>query len=217
MEPRLKHLRLPRPFQQIALEHNPTYQAKGILIDGYESTRLAMNILFPIAFIASCLLHAAKKIPARIQGVSSEIRQWLSRSFTKKLFEPSKLSGLEAFSVAQRLRQFPKQVEKYADRQNAQRVKEWIDEKKRGWINTIKDPNMPKTSTFLDQAHRRIDRKLFMMQAFHHPLSNKQPFLNALATLYNFIPYQRRAKNAKLNAIQVHGGTMPNQKLFAVF
>jgi len=31
------------------------------------------------------------------------------------------------------------------------------------------DPQMPATSTLLDQAHNAIDRKLFMIKGFHHP------------------------------------------------
>ena len=38
--------------------------------------------------------------------------------------------------------------------------------------------------------------------------------INALAILYNVIPYQKRAKNAQRNGIQVQGGQMPHQDWF---
>ena len=55
---------------------------------------------------------------------------------------------------------------------------------------------MPVTSTLLDQAHNAIDRKLFMMKAFHHPRGSQRAFLTGLAHLYNLVPYQRRAQHA---------------------
>ena len=47
----------------------------------------------------------------------------------------------------------------------------------------LADPQMPVTSTLLDQAHNAIDWKLFMMKAFHHPGGNQQVFLTGLAHL----------------------------------
>jgi hypothetical protein len=201
-------------FQQIALKEDPTYHPEGILTDGYESTRLSLKELFPLVFIGYCLLHAAKKLPSKIKGVSFEIRKSLSRKFSIDLFTPAKLSGMEVFSVAQRLRHFTKRVQKEAGEANALSIKEWIAQKKQGWFETLRHPNIPNTSTLLDQAHNQIDRKLFMMKHFHHKEGNKEPFINALAILYNFIPYQRRAKNAHLNGVQVQGGTMPHQDWF---
>jgi hypothetical protein len=67
---------------------------------------------------------------------------------------------------------------------------------------------MPVTSTLLDQAHNAIDRKLFMMKAFHHPKGNQQAFLRGLAHLYNLVPYQRRAQYAGQCGVEVEGGTV---------
>ncbi len=61
----------------------------------------------------------------------------------------------------------------------------------------------------LDQAHNTIDRKLFMMKYFHHPNGSQSEFVNGLAILYNFIPYQRRAKNAGKCGVEVEGGKLP--------
>jgi hypothetical protein len=41
---------------------------------------------------------------------------------------------------------------------------------------------MPVTSTLLDQARNAIERKLFMMKAFHHPGGGQQVFLRGLRT-----------------------------------
>ena len=40
---------------------------------------------------------------------------------------------------------------------------------KAGWYAVLADPQMPVTSTLLDQAHNAIERKLFAMKGFHHP------------------------------------------------
>ena len=72
----------------------------------------------------------------------------------------------------------------------------WEHKKKAGWYAVLEDPAMPVTSTLLDQAHHVIDRKLFMMKAFHHPKDNQQACLGGLAHLYNLVPYQRRAQHA---------------------
>jgi hypothetical protein len=68
---------------------------------------------------------------------------------------------------------------------------------------------MPVTSTLLDQAHNAIDRKLFMMKAFHHPGGSQQAFLTGLAHLYNLVPYQRRAQHAGQCGVEVEGGRVP--------
>jgi hypothetical protein len=60
----------------------------------------------------------------------------------------------------------------------------------------LADPQMPETSTLLDQAHNAIERKLFAMKGFHHPGGNQQAFVTGLAHLYNLVPDQRRAQHA---------------------
>ena len=76
------------------------------------------------------------------------------------------------------------------------RVQRWFRDKKAGWYAVLADPQMPATSTLLDQAHNAVERKLFAMKEFHHPGGSQQAFLTGLAHIYNLIPYQRRAKHA---------------------
>jgi len=73
----------------------------------------------------------------------------------------------------------------------------------------LADPQMPASSTLLDQAHNAIDRKLFAMKGFHHPGGSQGAFLTGLAHLYNLIPYQRRALNAGRWGVEVEGGRLP--------
>jgi hypothetical protein len=78
----------------------------------------------------------------------------------------------------------------------------------------LADPQMPVSSTLLDQAHNAIDRKLFMMKGFHHPKGGQQAFLTGLAHLYNLVPYQRRAQHAGQCGVEVEGGTVPTRDWF---
>jgi hypothetical protein len=73
------------------------------------------------------------------------------------------------------------------------------------------DPQMPVTSTLLDQAPNAIDRQLFMMQGFPHPHGSQPACLRGLAPLDHLVPYQRRAKHAGQCGVAVEGGKVPPQ------
>ena len=73
---------------------------------------------------------------------------------------------------------------------------------------------MSATSTRVDHAHNTFDRKLFMMKGFHHPNGSQANYINGMAILYNFIPYQRRAKNAGKCGVEVEGGILPAKNWF---
>jgi hypothetical protein len=45
-------------------------------------------------------------------------------------------------------------------------VRRWFQEKKAGWYTVLADPQMPVTSTLLDQAHNALEQKLFAMKGF---------------------------------------------------
>jgi hypothetical protein len=54
---------------------------------------------------------------------------------------------------------------------NGERVRHWFQEKKADWYAVLADPQMPVTSTLLDQAHNAIERKLFAMKGCVLPTS----------------------------------------------
>jgi hypothetical protein len=62
-------------FQRAALEHEPSYQVRGALTDGFDSTVSSMRTLFPGARLGSCLRHALNKLPDKLIGVSTPVRQ----------------------------------------------------------------------------------------------------------------------------------------------
>ncbi len=201
-------------FQQDALEMNPSYGAKGILTDGFESTIKSMRALFPGAAIGNCLLHAARRILSKLKFVSRTTRQTLSYELYRIFQQCQEAEENNLRFLGQKLRRFCQKVTKTTGITNGETIRAWIGKKKAGWYTLFRDSQMPTTSTLLDQAHNAMDRKLFMMKGFHHEEGSQNMFLNTLAILYNLIPYQRRAKNAGQCGIEVQGGKLPTDDWF---
>jgi hypothetical protein len=154
------------------------------------------------------------KLPKKLAAIASPVRQALRSQFHILRYRARQRKSLRVFALGQRLRRFADHVSHTAGVANGARVQRWIQEKKAGWYAVFEDPAMPVTSTLLDQAHHAIDRKLFMMKAFHHPTGNQQAFLRGLAHLYNLVPYQRRAQHAGQCGVEVEGGTVPTREWF---
>ena len=196
-------------FQRAAVQQEPSYRVKGVLTDGFDSTTRSMRTLFPGARLGTCLRHALIKLPGKLVAIASPVRKALRSQFHTLLYRARQRKGLRVFALGQRLRHFVDHVTTTAGTTNGERVRRWFREKKAGWYAVFADPQMPLTSTLLDQAHNALDRKLFMMKAFHHPHGSQRAFLTGLAHLYNLIPYQRRALNAGQCGVEVEGGRVP--------
>src|SRR6266700_3479252 len=198
-------------FQRAAFQHEPSYRVRGILTDGFDSTTSSMRTLFPGARLGNCLRHAINKLPTKLTAITSPVRQALRTQFRTLLHRARQRKGLRVFGLGQRLRHFADHVATTAGTANGERVRRWFRDKKAGWYAVLEDPQMPATSTLLDQAHNAIERKLFAMKGFHHPQGSQQAFLTGLAHLSNLIPYQRRAQHAGQCGVEVEGGTVPTR------
>jgi hypothetical protein len=196
-------------FQRAALHQEPTYRVRGILTDGFDSTTKSMRTLFPEAHLGYCLRHAINKLPGKLTAIASPVRKALRSQFHTLLSRARQRKSLRVFALGQRLRHFADHVTQKAGVANGERVRRWFQEKKTGWYAVLADPQMPVTSTLLDQAHNAVERKLFAMKGFHHPGGSQQAFLTGLAHLYNLIPYQRRALHAGKCGVEVEGGRVP--------
>jgi hypothetical protein len=201
-------------FQRAAVDQEPPYRVRGILIDGFDSTTKSMRTLFPGARLGFCLRHALIKLPKKLMAIASPIRQTLRTQFHTLLYRARRRKSLRVFALGQRLRHFADHVAQKAGVANGERVRRWFQDKKAGWYAVLEDPQMPATSTLLDQAHNTIERKLFAMKGFHHPTGSQQAFLTGLAHLYNLVPYQRRAKHAGQCGVEVEGGRVPTRDWF---
>jgi hypothetical protein len=201
-------------FQRAAVQREPAYRVRGILTDGFDSTTKSMRTLFPGARLGNCLRHALNKLPKKLTAIPSPMRKALRSQFHTLLYRVRQRKGLRVFAFGQRLRRFADHVTTIAGAANGKRVRQWFQDKKAGWYAVLEDPQMPVTSTLLDQAHNAIERKLFMMKGFHRPQGSQQAFLTGLAHLYNLVPYQRRAQHAGQCGVEVEGGTVPTRDWF---
>jgi hypothetical protein len=198
-------------FQRAVVDQEPTYRVRGILTDGFDSTTKSMRTLFPSARLGNCLRHAINKLPKKLVAIASPLRKALRSRFHTVLHRARQRKGLRVFALGQRLRHFADHVATTAGTANGERVRRWFQDKKAGWYAVLADPQMPVTSTMLDQAHNAIERKLFAMKGFHHPDGSQQAFLTGLAHLYNLMPYQRRAQHAGQCGVEVEGGRVPTR------
>jgi hypothetical protein len=196
-------------FQRAASQQEPSYRVKGVLTDGFDSTTKSMRTLYPGARLGNCLRHAINKLPSKLVAIASPVRKALRSQFHTLLYRARQRKGLRVFALGQRLRHFADHVATTAGMANGKRVRRWFQAKKAGWYAVLEDPQMPATSTLLDQAHNAIERKLFAMKGFHHPRGSQQAFLRGLAHLYNLVPYQRRAQHAGQCGVEVEGGRVP--------
>jgi hypothetical protein len=201
-------------FERAASQQDPSYRVRGILTDGFDSTTKSMRALFPGARLGNCLRHAITKLPGKLTAITSPVRQALRSQFHTLLYRARQRKSLRVFTLGQRLRHFADHVTQKAGVANGECIRRWFQDKKAGWYAVLEDPQMPAMSTLLDQAHNAIDRKLFMMKAFHHPHGSQQAFLAGLAHLYNLIPYQCRAKHASRCGVEVEGGKVPTRDWF---
>ena len=91
-------------FQRAALEHEPSYQVRGALTDGFDSTVNSMRTLFPKARLGFCLRHALNKLPDKLVGVSASVRQGLRSKFHTLLHWCRQRKSLRVVALGQRLR-----------------------------------------------------------------------------------------------------------------
>jgi hypothetical protein len=201
-------------FQRAAVAQEPTYRVRGILTDGFDSTTKSMRTLFPGARRGFCLRHALLKLPKKLAASAAPVRQSLRAKFHTLLHRVRQRKSLRVVALGQRLRHYTDYVAITAETANGVRVRRWVQDKKADWYAVLEDPQMPATSTLLDQAHNAIERKLFAMKGFHHPSGSQLAFLTGLAHLYNLVPYQRRARHAGQCGVEVEGGRVPTRDWF---
>jgi hypothetical protein len=140
-----------------------------MLTDGFDSTTRSMRTLFPGARLCNCLRHVLNKFPKTLAAMASPARQARRSQFHLLLYRARQRKSLRVCALSQRLRHFVDHVTTTAGVANGERIRRWFQDKKAGWYAVLTDPQMPVTSTLLDQAPNPIERTLFAMQGFHHP------------------------------------------------
>src|SRR5512134_20780 len=196
-------------FQQAALDHKPSYQVKGALTDGFDSTVSSMRILFPGTRLGFGLRHALNKLPDKLVGVPASVCRGLRSKFHALLHRCRQRTSLRVVALGHHLRHCAHRIDTTVGEAHGERIHHGFETKKASWYAVLEDPQMPAMSTVLDQAHNAMDRKLFAMKGFHHPDGSQAAFLTGLAHLYNLIPYQCRALHAGKCGVEVEGGRVP--------
>ncbi len=146
-------------FKRAARTIDPSYQALGILTDGFLSTRKSLSQLFPFAKLANCMLHATFKLPAQIKGVTKAVRQTLSSQFRGIFFVNSARKTPNNRSLSQRLIRFTEQVTHLAGQENGMRVRRWIERKKAGWHILFELSQGGRRRAHVDRCLRQSDRR----------------------------------------------------------
>jgi hypothetical protein len=146
-------------FQRAAVQDEASYRVRGVLTDGFDSTTKSMRPLFPGARLGICLRHALLKLPKKLVAIASPVRKTLRTQFHTLLYRARQRKSLRVFALGQRLHHFVDYVTTMAGAANGERVRRSFQHKKAGWYTVLADPQIPATSTRLDQAHNAIERK----------------------------------------------------------
>src|SRR6266480_7212856 len=120
-------------FQRAALTHEPSYQVRGALTDGFDSTVSSMRALFPGARLGLCLRHALNKLPDKLMGVSASVRQGLRSKFHALLHRCRQRTSLRVVALGQRLRRFADDIATTVGPDHSECVRRWFQAKKAGW------------------------------------------------------------------------------------
>jgi hypothetical protein len=91
-----------REFQQAALQQEPSYRVRGVLVDGFDSTTSSMRALFPGARLGNCLRHAINKLPKKLVAIASPVRKALRSQFHTLLHRARQRKGVRVFALGQR-------------------------------------------------------------------------------------------------------------------
>ncbi|MBO0719797.1 MAG: hypothetical protein J2P41_03190 [Blastocatellia bacterium] len=196
-------------FKKEARELSKTYAPETVCTDGYKSTRLAWQQLFPQVALILCFLHGVLKVMERCTG---QLRQQVldrvwncyeaqsHRQFSQRLrrlgeWGSQKLSGHLQEMVLKLQKQRPRYATAYAHK------------------------GAHRTTNAVDRLMNHQDRMLYARDYLHGEQETARLALRAMAILWNFHPYtvrlrqadpQRQSPFADLNGFQYHENWLHN-------
>src|SRR5262245_39840307 len=89
-------------LQRAVSQQEPSYQVRGILTDGCDSTTKRMRMLFPGVRLGNYVRHALTKCPKKLVAIALPMRQALR----SRLYWRRQRRGLRVFVRDQKLRRF---------------------------------------------------------------------------------------------------------------
>ena len=93
-------------LQRLANQEDPSYQGKGALTDGFDSTTSSRRTLFPGARLGTCLRHALNKLPDKLISLATPVRQGVRAKFHTLFHRCRQRTSLRGVALGQRLRRF---------------------------------------------------------------------------------------------------------------
>ena len=188
-----------------------SYAPATITIDGFKPTRNALCHIFKksSAYLL-CWLHACWGIAKILEPFSKEEANRLSFWLLHTLQECHQKPSLQRISLRSHFTALLRHYKTILPGEIFENLKSWIA-RKRPYFYASMDFSLAHCFSYsIDHLCNHLDRKLFMMKHFHHPLARKDLFLKGFALLHNFIPYQRFARNAHTCPAQVEGAKLPH-------
>ena len=119
-------------YRRAALLQEPTYQVRGALTDGFDSTTSSIRALFPGARLGNCLRHALNKLPDKLIGLAAPVRQGLRAKFHTVLHRCRQRTSLRVVALGQRLRRFADHISNTVGEDHGKRVRNWFRDRKSG-------------------------------------------------------------------------------------
>lgn len=180
-------------FRDEATDVNPGYTPETVNTDGWKPTRNAWKNLFPTIITILCFLHAFLKIRERCRRSAN-----LLKIIGDRVWNVYHSETLAQFS--QRIRR----LREWASLLEDSPVKKAVSDlcKKAGNFKAaFQKPDAHRTSNMADRLMNYQNRVLFAMQYFHGSAKTARLSLRAMALIWNFHPYGKRAKYDNPNLI----------------
>jgi hypothetical protein len=168
-------------FRAEADNVQPGYTPRTVTIDGWNGTRAAWAILFPLAVLLRCFLHGWLKIRDRGQNLKAVLVA-LSTRIWEAYHAPDKRT------MAQRLRRLSEWAKPRLGGVVGAEV-EALCRKSRLWQQAYDHPGGHRTSNMLDRLMRPMHRYWVAGQRLHGGVTSSERHVRGMALLGNFAPW----------------------------
>jgi hypothetical protein len=196
-------------FKEEALEIDPDYAPESICSDGYKSTRLAWQQLFPGLSLILCFLHGVLKITERCRGQ-------LRKEVLDRVWPCYQAETLRQSS--QRFRRLGEWAARKLSGPVLEMVEKLLANKERYQI-AYRIAKAYRTTNAVDRLMNLQDRLLYARRYLHGKEDQARLSLRAMAMQWNFHPYSARVRRenpkrhspfADLNGFRYHDNWLHN-------
>jgi hypothetical protein len=170
-----------RVFQEEARDVEPGYTPQTVSTDGWKSTQMAWQQLFPMVTLVLCYLHAWLKIRDRAKHLGPRFEE-----LSAKVWHA--FHALSARGLRQRL----KALRTWAGRHLSGEVRDYtrdLCDKREQWAQAYAYPGCHRTSNQLERLMRVMYRYFFRGQHFHGSRRACTLRSRGWALLHNFTPW----------------------------